>query len=333
MTEPSHNRQRPWWKRRRVRLLAAAVCLASALASAIFSLRSVHSYRLLRSAYDAGATATSSIRPWMTLDFVAATYHAPQSALLERLALKADTDPRQTLRELAQRERQPMIDYTQRVQRAVAAIVPAARTDDAKRESNGLGKIADEFLAAVLIYGYPALGLTILLGSIGLPVPDGFATTVAGSLAAQGRMDWIWAGAITLVAAVLGDAIAFALGRAFGRGFLERHGRWFGYTPERSIRTRRVFERWGSWTVFVTRTFVSYLSAIVSVLAGAGRYRLSVFLGWTVIGRVVWTAAYLALGYGIGADLQAAAGFLTNLSGLLLSLTVLAASGAIALAR
>lgn len=85
--------------------------------------------------------------------------------------------------------------------------------------------------------------------------------------------------------------------------------------------------------MFVTRTFVSYLSAVVSVLAGAGRYRRSVFLAWTVIGRVVWTAAYVALGYGIGADLQAAAGFLTNLSGLLLSLTVLAASGAIALAR
>ena len=40
-------------------------------------------------------------------------------------------------------------------------------------------------LAAVLIYGYSALGLTILLGSIGLPVPDGFATTVAGSLAGK----------------------------------------------------------------------------------------------------------------------------------------------------
>lgn len=316
---------------RRARRIAVAVCVASALVSVLFTLRSVHSFRLLRSAYDAGAPATSSIRPWMTLDFVAVTYHASDAVLLERLGLKADTDPRQTLRELAQRERQPTIEYMQRVQRAVAAIVPAARTDDAERESNGLGKIADEFLAAVLIYGYPALGLTILLGSIGLPVPDGFATTVAGSLAGQGRMDWVWAGLITFAAAVLGDVIAFGIGRTFGRGVLERHGHWFGYTPERSIRTRRVFERWGSWTVFVTRTFVSYLSAVVSVLAGAGRYRLSVFLAWTVIGRVVWTAAYLALGYGIGADLQAAAGFLTNLTGLLLSLTVLAASSVIAL--
>jgi hypothetical protein len=126
----------------------------------------------------------------MTLDFVAATYHAPEAALLERLALEVGTDPRQTLRQLAQRERQPMIDYTQRVQRAIAALVPAARTNDAERESNGLGKIADEFLAAVLIYGYPALGLTILLGSIGLPAPDGFATSVSapgGYWSAGGR--------------------------------------------------------------------------------------------------------------------------------------------------
>jgi len=50
----------------------------------------------------------------------------------------------------------------------------------------------------------------------------------------------------------------------------------------------------------------------------------------TILGRVIWTSAYLGLGYGIGSDLRAATDFLTNLSGLLLSLTVLAASGLIA---
>lgn len=318
---------------RGTRRIAIALAVVAALASVLFAIRSVGSFRLLRSAYEAGAPATSSLRPWMTLGYVSATYHAPGAELLERLGLPPTTDADTSLRTLAQREGVSQLEYVQRAQRAIARAAPAAPPAGASSKSAWLDAIGDEVLAAVLIYGYPALGLTILLGSIGLPVPDGFATTVAGSLAAEGRMDWAWAGAITLVAAVLGDAVAYGLGRAFGRGILARHGRWFGYTPERSVRVNLLFERWGAWTVLVTRTFVSYLSAVASVLAGAGRYRLSEFLAWTVLGRLIWTAAYLGLGYGVGADLQAATDFLQNLSGLLLSLTVFSASGWIALGR
>jgi membrane protein DedA with SNARE-associated domain len=315
----------------RTRRIALAVCVVAALSSVLFALRSVGSFRLLRSAYEAGAPATSSLRPWMTLTYVSATYHAPEAELLERLALPPTTDPNTSLRTLAERESASMPDYVQRVQRAIARAAPAAPAVGTSSKSSWLGAIGDEVLAAVLIYGYPALGLTILLGSIGLPLPDGVATTVAGSLAAEGRMDWIWAGAITLVASVLGDIAAFGLGRAFGRGILERHGRWFGYTPERSIHAKRLFERWGPLTVLITRTFVSYLSSVVSVLAGAGRYRLPEFLALTILGRVIWTSAYLGLGYAVGSDFRAATGFLTNLSGLLVSLTVLAASASVAL--
>jgi membrane-associated protein len=318
---------------RRTRRIALTIAVVAALSSVLFGLRSVGSFRLLRSAYEAGAPVTSSLRPWMTLDYVSAAYHVPEAELLERLALAPTTDPNTSLSTLAKRKGVSRLDYVQRVQRVVARALPGGPAVGASSGSSWLGAIGDEVLAAVLIYGYPALGLTILLGSIGLPVPDGFATTVAGSLAAEGRMDWAWAGVITLVAAVLGDAVAYGLGRAFGRGMLERRGRWFGYTPERSVRVRLMFERWGCWTVLVTRTFVSYLSAVVSVLAGAGRYRLPAFLAWTVLGRLIWTAAYLGLGYGIGTDLQAATDLLKNVSGLLLSLTALGTSGWIALGR
>ncbi len=41
----------------------------------------------------------------------------------------------------------------------------------------------------------------------------------------------------------------------------------------------------------------------------------------------MWTAAYLGLGYAIGASLDAATGFLGNLSGLLVCVVVLAVAG------
>jgi membrane protein DedA with SNARE-associated domain len=316
-----------------VRRIAVAFLIAATLSSALFGVRTYRSFQLLLSAYAAGSPMTSSIRPWMTLAYVAAAYQVPEAALLERLELVPTTDPRTSLRSLAQEAGLPLIDYVQVVQRAIAGIASSVRSDSAGAESNWLAAIGDAFLAAVLTYGYPALGLIIFLGSFGLPLPHGIAVTVAGSLAAQGKIDWLWAGAATAVAAVLADIVGYGLGHLLDRGVLERRGRWLGYTRERALRIKRLFEQWGVWTLLITRTFVSYLSPAVNLLAGAAGYRLTVFLALTLLGRLLWTSAYLGLGYAVGPDPEAATSFLANLSGLLVSLAVLAASWLVASGR
>jgi membrane protein DedA with SNARE-associated domain len=75
---------------------------------------------------------------------------------------------------------------------------------------------------------------------------------------------------------------------------------------------------------------MSYLAAAASVLAGMSHYRLSKFLAIALVGRVIWTAAYLGLGYGIGSDWKAATSFLTSLSAFLLSVIVLIGAGVVA---
>ena len=315
------------------RRVAVALLIAATLSSALLGVRTYRSFLLLHSAYAAGSPLTSSIRPWMTLEHVAATYRVPAAALLERLGLAPATDPRTSLRSLAQAAGLPLIEYVQGVQRAIAGIESGVRPDSAGKEPSWLAAIGDAYLAAVLTYGYPALALTIFLGSFGVPVPHGIAVTVAGSLAAQGRIDWAWAGVATVVASILGDIAGYALGRLLDRGVLERRGRWLGYTRERALRIKRLFEQWGAWTILLTRTFVSYLSPAVNLLAGAAGYRWTVFLAMTLLGRLLWTSAYLGLGYAVGSDPEAATGFLANLSGLLVSLAVLAASWLVASGR
>jgi membrane protein DedA with SNARE-associated domain len=319
----------PNWARR----IAVAFLIAATLASTLLGVRTYRSLLLLRSAYDAGAPLTSNIRPWMTLDYVAATYRVPEASLFEHLELPRATNPKATLRSLAQQQGLSLLEYVQRVQRAIAGIVPDAKQGGVNEESNRLGRFGDGLLTDVLTYGIPALALTIFLGCVGVPLPHGIAVAVAGSLAAQGRMDWVWASATTVAASVLGDLVGYGMGRMLDRGVLERRGRWLGYTRERALRVKRLFERWSFWTVLITRTFVSYLSPVVNLLAGAASYRLSAFVALTVVGRLIWTTAYLGLGYAVGPNLEAATGFLANLSGLLLSLAVLGASGLIASGR
>lgn len=328
MTAKSTHLRSKW--ARWIGAIAFAVALVSA---AFFGLRTYGSFMLLRSAYAAGAPMTSSIRAWMTVQYVASAYGTSNAALIERLGLAPETDPNTSLKSIAERAGVSPSVYAKRAQRAIADLAPGGPSDIKGGNANWFTTISDEVLTALLVYGYPVLGLILFLGAVGLPLPDGVATTVAGSLASQGRLDWIWAAAIVVVASVLGDAAGYGLGRSLSGRILERYGRWIGYSLARRTRVQVLFDRWGSVTVFVTRTFMSYLSSVASLLAGITRFRLPKFLAVALVGRLIWTAAYMGLGYGIGHDWQAATSFLTNLSVLIISLVALLTAGAVASGR
>src|SRR5512146_1309890 len=102
---------------RRARTMLATIIALSALASAFFALRSYNSFLLLRSAHEAGRPQLSSLRAWMTLDHVAATYHVPLPELTARLALPANTPGDESLWVIADKRGVPRFDYVQQVQR------------------------------------------------------------------------------------------------------------------------------------------------------------------------------------------------------------------------
>jgi membrane protein DedA with SNARE-associated domain len=317
----------------RARRIAIAVIVAVIVPTVLFGLRTYNSFLLLRSAYEAGAPSTSSIRPWMTLRYLATHYRVPAARLIARLELPPSTDPDTSIRSLAEGHGLSPFEYIRKVQLAVANATPPDAPQPREEKSGWLAGIGDELLSALLVYGYPVLALILLFGAIGLPVPTGLSVTLAGSLTALGRMEWLLAAAIAVGASILGDAIGYGLGRLLGQHFLERHGRWLGYTHGRHVRVQALFDRWGAWTILVTRTLASHLSSVVSLLAGLARQRLAVFLFFDAVGRVLWTSAYFALGYTIGGNLDAATAFLTNLSILLALLMLLAAAGAVASGR
>jgi membrane protein DedA with SNARE-associated domain len=239
----------------------------------------------------------------------------------------SETSSETTLRSLADRQGMAPFAYVQRVQRAIAGAAPVPPPPSGRAPPTWVERLSDDILSALLRHGYAILALTLLLGAIGLPVPSGLSAMIAGSLSAAGSMNWLAAGMVAVAASVSGDAAAYGLGRSLSERFIARRGRWFGMTVHRQARARAIFEHWGGATVLMTRTLVSHLSSVVSLLAGMSRYRLAAFLAFALAGRVLWTAAYLGLGYAIGGNFDAAAGFLANLSGLLLSLAVLAGSG------
>jgi len=306
-------------------VLFALFALAS-LAVVIFGLRTYRSFLLLRSAYELAAPDVSSVRAWMTLQYVAGTYQVPETALIQRLGLSSAIDRKTTLRSIAQERDLSPIQYIQQVQQAIAELhrVSPPLAAGTMRASETL---EDKFLAALLVYGYPVLGLTLLLGTMGAPFPSALSVVVAGSLIAQGQMSWFWSGTIAVTCSVLGDIVGYGLGKLLGREFLERRGRWLGLTAARRARVELLFAKWGGVSVILSRSLISFLSSAVNLLAGAGRYRLRAFLPFAIVGRLIWTLAYLGVGYGFAVVLEASANFLSSLSVLLLALAALAVLG------
>ena len=314
-------------KRHWIRRASVAVAVLAALATLWFGMRSYRTLLLLRSAYELGMPQAGTVRAWMTPRYIAATYRIPPDQLRVQLGLPETNSLDLSLRSIAERQGKSPFEYVQQVQRSMADIArPATGTDQRAAHGGWLDWFNDQILSALLVYGYAILALTLLLGAIGLPVPTGLAATVAGSLAAAGRLDWLAAGLIAVAASVAGDAVTYGLGRGVSEQFLARRGRWFGYTAARQAHARALFARWGALTVLVTRTLVSHLSSVVSLLAGISRYRLTTFLSIALLGRALWSAAYMGLGYGIGGNLEYATDFLKNLSGFLVSASILAAA-------
>ena len=107
------------------RRVAAIIVVFAVVPTILFGLRTYGSFLLLRSAYQAGAPKTSSVRPWMTLDYVATTYRVPTATLVRHLDLPTQTNLGISLKSLAELAGLSPYTYTQRVQSALRPATPA----------------------------------------------------------------------------------------------------------------------------------------------------------------------------------------------------------------
>jgi membrane protein DedA with SNARE-associated domain len=165
-----------------------------------------------------------------------------------------------------------------------------------------------EFLRSYLSapWGYLIVGLaTFLENSVGagVIVPGETLVIIGGFYARVGDLWLPLVAFVAVVGAVAGDNLGFWIGRRFGRGFVERHGRRLWVTPERLERVERFYERHGGKTVFLGR-FVPFVRSVGFIVAGIGGMPWRRFVGWDVAGAVIWGVANAVLGYLLGASYE-----------------------------
>lgn len=180
--------------------------------------------------------------------------------------------------------------------------------------------LTDLFLTGMITYGPPALGLALLLGAVGAPLPGTLFVIAAGAFVRQGVVDGPTAAGLGMFGVVLGDSTSYAMGR-FARGWVQRR---FGQSSTWQS-ARDTFERRGGLAVYLTRFLLTPLAIPTNLIAGGSGYPFWRFLVYDVAGEATWIILYGGLGYLFGSQWELISQFISDFSGLLVGIVALAA--------
>lgn len=156
-------------------------------------------------------------------------------------------------------------------------------------------------------YGYVAIFSLLVLGIVGLPVPDETLLTFAGYLVYQGRLQILPTFLAALLGSMCGISVSYLLGYTAGYHLIKKYGRWIHITPDRLNYAHEWFERLGKFAL----TFGYYIPGVrhlTAYVAGASKLEFPVFAAFGYGGAVLWTTTFIVLGYVLGERWERIAG-------------------------
>jgi len=153
----------------------------------------------------------------------------------------------------------------------------------------------------VSTYGYGALFVLLMLGIVGLPIPDETLLIFCGYLISRGTLNPAWTLVTVLLGSWCGISLSYWIGRTLGLGVVHRFGRYLHVDEKRLDQVHRWFERSGHWALF-GGYYIAGVRHLTAIIAGASKLSFGTFVLFAWSGGVCWAAAFLTLGYFIGED-------------------------------
>jgi membrane protein DedA with SNARE-associated domain len=155
-------------------------------------------------------------------------------------------------------------------------------------------------------WGYLIVFLTVFLENsafLGVIVPGDAVLLLAGFYAQRRALGLEAVIAIAFTAAVLGDTVAYTIGRFAGRRIMDRWGRRFLLPQERLERFDRYFAEYGMWAVALGR-MAPVIRTFNTFAAGMSKMPFPRFLAAIVLAAGTWSVAVPILGYLFSGSLE-----------------------------
>ena len=153
--------------------------------------------------------------------------------------------------------------------------------------------------------GLATLFVLVLADSLGVPAPGDSALFIAGGLAADGRMSLVGIIAVASAAAIMGDTVAYWVGRSGGRRVLLRDGRFAERRRNALAKADGFYARYGLLAVFVGK-FIPGVRGFGAIAAGTSGMTWPAFAAVNAAACLSWTSVAVAAGYAMGPSLAIA---------------------------
>jgi membrane-associated protein len=149
--------------------------------------------------------------------------------------------------------------------------------------------------------GYLGLALIVFAESglfFGFFFPGDSLLLTAGLLASRGALDIRVLMPVLFVAAVLGDTVGYWFGAKTGPRIFKREESLL-FKPQNLLKAKAFYDKHGGKTITLAR-FMPFIRTFAPIVAGAVRMDYRRFLGFNLLGGVLWAIGMTALGYSLG---------------------------------
>ena len=175
----------------------------------------------------------------------------------------------------------------------------------------------DKIVEIVSAFGYVGVFLLMLLENIFPPIPSELIMPLAGFVAARGDLNFmavILAGTAGSVVGALPWYYAGAkLGKARMTHLAARWGYWLTLSPEDVEKASGWFDRHGKVAVFFGR-LIPAVRTLISVPAGIVGMPMTLFLIYSTLGSLIWTALLALAGYMLESQYEKVSEYLNPIS-------------------
>jgi membrane-associated protein len=133
---------------------------------------------------------------------------------------------------------------------------------------------------------------------VGFFLPGDTLLLSAGVFAAQGKLPLFWTIVLIILASIAGNAVGYKIGQHGGkRLFTKSDG--FLFRREYIERAETFYEKHGGKTILFAR-FIPIVRTFAAVVAGVGEMNFGMFMGYNVLGGILWGGGMTLLGYWFG---------------------------------
>jgi membrane protein DedA with SNARE-associated domain len=148
-------------------------------------------------------------------------------------------------------------------------------------------------------FGYPALFSLLMLGIVGLPIPDETLLAFAGYLVFKNELSLLPTVGTAFLGSSCGITVSYVIGRSLGLYIVHKAGTAVRIRAADLDRVKSWYSRWGKYTL-IFGYYIPGIRHVVALVAGSSKLPMLTFAPFAYLGALIWSTTFLSLGYTLG---------------------------------